>query len=211
MSWLSQWHGRRVHPRRVHLLAGVAARWLPAHASVLDVGCGDGLLAATLAELRPDLQITGAEIAPRPGCLVPVTGFDGARLPFPDGSFTAALLIDVLHHTTAPATLLREVARVTGDVVLLKDHLCDQWGAGATLRFMDEVANRRHGIALPFRYLRRAEWETLFAECGLEEARTDTLPELYPAPASWVFGRRLHFFTQLAHRAGSPHRLAPQP
>lgn len=198
MTWLDRYHASRVHTRRVRVLAETAARLLPPRFTVLDVGCGDGLLAATLARLRPDLSLTGVEIAPRAGCHIPVTAFDGRTLPFADGSFDATLIVDVLHHTTDPAVLFREATRVARTAVLLKDHLREGMASQATLRFMDEVGNRRHGVPLPFNYLNQAGWNRLFAECRLTVKETDPLRSLYPFPTRLVFGRGLHFFARLA-------------
>ena len=211
MNWSERWHASHVHPRRVRVLAETAARLLPPGLAVLDIGCGDGRLAATLAQLRPDLSVTGAEIAPRPHCAIPVVAFDGCRLPVADGSFGAALIVDVLHHTENPGVLLREAARVAHDLVLLKDHLREGFGASATLRFMDKISNRRHGIALPFNYLDQAAWARLFADCGLIVEQSDPVRRLYPFPASIVFGRRLHFFARLRRSAGLSARFSAQP
>ena len=164
---------------------------------LLDVGCGDGLFAATLSKLRPDLRIEGAEVLPRQGCRIPVVAFDGLNLPFPDRAFDACLLIDVLHHTVTPSALLRETARVGSGQVVVKDHLREGFAAGRCLRFMDGVGNRRHGVALPFNYLDSDEWRGLLAECGLAAVKRDRLGGLYPFPANLVFGRRLNFMALL--------------
>lgn len=201
MKWIDALHESRVHLRRTRVLAETAASMLPLDLRVLDVGCGDGLLAATLAKLRPDLRIEGAEVLPRASCLIPVVAFDGHTLPFPDATFDACLLIDVLHHTESPAALLGEAARVGSRRVLLKDHLREGFAAGPCLRFMDEVGNRRHGVALPYNYLNRAQWERAFDACGLSAVRRDPLGGLYPFPANLVFGRRLNFMALLQGRA----------
>jgi SAM-dependent methyltransferase len=197
MNWLENLHAARVHPRRIRVLAAAAARLLPPGAHVLDIGCGDGLMAATLAALRPDISIVGVEVAPRSGCHISVTAFDGRRVPFPDGSFDAVLLVDVLHHTVDPSVLLREAARVARQAVLLKDHARTGLGAGPTLRFMDGMGNRRHGVALPYNYLSPSAWTALFSACGLVVETRDPLPTLYPFPANLIFGRDLHFFARL--------------
>lgn len=197
MNLIEGIHDSRVHTRRTRVLAGAASLMLPPGLRILDVGCGDGLFASTLSRLRPDLEVAGAELAPRANCLIPAVAFDGEHLPFADGEFGACVLIDVLHHAAAPVALLREAARVGGGRVLLKDHNRTGLAAGPILRLMDKVGNRRHGVALPYTYLSPAEWERAFEECGLEVEQTDPLRRLYPFPASLVFGRRLHFMALL--------------
>jgi SAM-dependent methyltransferase len=197
MKWVDSLHESRVHQRRTRVLAEAASGMLPLGLRVLDVGCGDGLFAQKLLGLRPDLAIEGVEVLPRPGCRIPVVAFDGHRLPYPDSAFGACMLIDVLHHTLIPSVLLREAARVGSGTVLIKDHLREGFAAGPCLRFMDEVGNRRHGVALPFNHLDAGQWRQLLAECRLRTVRTDPLGSLYPFPGNVVFGRRLNFMSLL--------------
>ena len=112
-------HEKLVHQNRVRTLASAIATLLPADASALDVGCGDGELDRQLAELRPDLQIQGIDVLIREGARVPVRAFDGERLPDSDDSFDVVLLVDVLHHTPDPVVLLKE-ARTSGPSI--RDH-----------------------------------------------------------------------------------------
>ena len=210
MSLLGRLHSRHVHSRRVRVLAAGAARLLPPEAvSVLDVGCGDGRFALTLAGLRPGLQVRGVDPLVRPDAQIPVERGDGARLPLPDGACDVVLLIDVLHHTEDPAGVLREAARVARRCVIVKDHLLEGFAARATLRFMDEVGNRRHGVALPHNYLDAPAWRTAFAAAGLVPRETDPLPRLYPWPASLVFGRGLHFLARLEPARAASLKPAP--
>ena len=100
--------------------------------SVLDVGCGTGVLAARLADAG--YEVTG--IDPSDGMLEhlraraprvnAVTG-SGTSLPFSDGSFDVVLCVAVMHHIAAPADVRRtlgEMVRVakTGGRVLVWDH-----------------------------------------------------------------------------------------
>jgi len=48
MNLLEEIHGSYVHNRRVRVLARELSALLPANGQVLDVGCGDGLLAALM-------------------------------------------------------------------------------------------------------------------------------------------------------------------
>jgi len=202
MRWVDALHEIRVHQRRTRVLAEAASGLLPKNLRVLDVGCGDGLFAAKLSELRPDLKIQGVEVLPRKGCRIPVVAFDGRNLPFPSAGFDACLLIDVLHHTESPAALLAEASRVGFGLVLLKDHLKEGFAAGRCLRFMDVVGNRRHNVALPFNYLNSDQWSQVLSVCNLSAVKTDPLNELYPFPANLIFGRRLSFMALL--RANTP-------
>jgi SAM-dependent methyltransferase len=184
--------------RRLRVLAEALAPLLPDGGRVLDVGCGDGRLAARILDLRPRLLFEGVEVQPRPGTRIPVTGFDGRRVPFPDRAFDAALAVDTLHHARDADALLAECARVAVRVVV-KDHLRDPFLARPTLRFMDWVGNRRHGVSVPDDYWRRARWEDAFARAGLAVETFRTV-RIFPPPLTWVFDRGMHFVAALRTR-----------
>lgn len=208
VATLSRAHGALVHPRRVRVLADAIAPWLEQGAHVLDVGCGDGRVAALLLERRPDLSLRGIDVLARPGSAIETTRFDGARIPFPDAAFDAALLVDVLHHAEDAERLLGEAARVAPRCVVVKDHFRRGFAATAALRFMDWVGNRGHGVALPYRYLDEDEWRDLFVRLDLEvERRRDRLG-LYPQPFSRLFDRDLHFVARLRREGSGPPQRA---
>ena len=196
MGVIGRAHSGLVFGRRVQVLAREIADLLPA-GRVLDVGCGDGSIARAVMDRRPDVTIEGIDVLVRPETHIPVTGFDGATIPHGDASFDAVLFVDVLHHTDDATVLLREAARVAPAVVI-KDHLADGVLAGPTLRLMDWVGNAHHGVVLPYNYWRRARWEQAFAEVGLSPREWRTDLGLYPAPATWLFDRRLHVACRLA-------------
>lgn len=193
-------HERFVFGRRTRVLAGQIADFLPRGARVLDVGCGDGTIDRLLLRLRPDLTIEGVDVLLRPGTHIPVRRFDGVSIPCSDASFDVAMLVDVLHHTGDPTVLLREAARVAR-IIVIKDHLREGFLAGPTLRLMDWVGNAHHGVALPYNYWSQKQWSVTFGDLGLEPTRMTSSIGLYPWPASWIFGRRLHFVARL-ERAG---------
>lgn len=197
MTLLGRLHGGFVHNRRVTVLSKHIARLLPPDAHVLDVGCGDGAIAARLRALRPDIRIEGVDVLVRQHTAIPVRLFDGMRIPYDDASVDVVLMVDVLHHTDDPAVLLRESARVARLEVLVKDHLREGFGARVTLRGMDWVGNARHGVRLPYTYWSRAEWNKAFDQLGLAVRRWESALHLYPAPASWLFDRSLHFIAEL--------------
>jgi hypothetical protein len=61
---------------------------------------------------------------------------------------------------------------------------------------MDWVANRRHGIALPYNYWPRARWYEAFDALGVRVTFWNTELGLYK-PAGLLFGRGLHFIARL--------------
>lgn len=199
LSWIARSHRALVFGRRARVLADALAPLIPAEAhSVLDVGCGDGTIASLITERRPGLAIEGVEVIPRPACRIPCRAFDGAKLPFADQSLDVCLFVDVLHHTTDVTQLLREAARVSRSCVVLKDHLSENSFDHNTLKAMDWVGNRPHGVTLTYNYQSRDQWQKHFAACGLGAARLSTDLPLYPFPFSQIFGRKLHFVAQLA-------------
>jgi SAM-dependent methyltransferase len=164
---------------------------------VLDVGCGDGTIASLIAQVRPDISLRGVELMVRPGCKIECHSYDGVTLPYPNASFDVCLFVDVLHHTQDPAILLREAVRVTRSFVLLKDHLDESSLDDITLRFMDWVGNRPHGVALTYNYKSRKQWAEYFSQCGLKEESWSRNVPLYPWPFRLVAGRGLHFVSLL--------------
>ena len=141
-SVLQAAHARMVFGRRVRVLAECLSARIPPGSAVLDIGCGDGTIGNLLAERGSEVSIEGVEFAPRPQCRIPCRPFDGAVLPFADGSFDVCLFVDVLHHTDDPTILLREARRMTRRFVLIKDHLSENGFDFKTLQFMDWVGNR---------------------------------------------------------------------
>jgi SAM-dependent methyltransferase len=197
LTWIKQWHYAFVFQRRTLILAELLAGQLPQEASVLDVGCGDGMIGSLIQQQRPDISIQGVESRARPACKINCTVFDGMTLPFPDSSFDVCLFVDVLHHTNDPLVLLREAARVSRSFVLIKDHLNENLLDEVTLRLMDWIGNRPHGVVLTYNYQSRRQWTSYFANCGLVETNWTTKVPLYPAPRSWLVGRGLHFVALL--------------
>ncbi|HMG26189.1 MAG TPA: class I SAM-dependent methyltransferase [Acidimicrobiia bacterium] len=101
--------GQRVTARyaRADLYAEIAGR-LHDHDPILDVGCGEGALAAA----RPgviglDRSPTMLAAAPPPTALG-----DAVALPFPDACFGAVVTVNVLYHLPEPARAIEEARRV---------------------------------------------------------------------------------------------------
>jgi SAM-dependent methyltransferase len=164
---------------------------------VLDVGCGDGLLAMALLGARPDLRIEGVDVLVRVGTPIPVREFDGSQLPFGNGEFDVAMAIDVFHHAEDAEKLMREMKRVARGRLVIKDHLLHGIPSGLILKAMDWVGNSRHGVRLPFSYWTEAEWESAWDRCGIRPVSMLRHLDLYPFPLSPIFESDLHFVAAL--------------
>jgi len=193
MNLLERAHERYVYGRRIGRLSAILASLIPSGCSLLDVGCGDGKLAQSLLEKRSDLQIEGVDVRVREKTWVPVKSFDGTHLPYAAASFDAVMLVDVLHHMRDPLPLLRDALRVSHRWLVVKDHVLAGPAAAARLRFMDYVGNARHGVSLPYNYLRAGQWAALQHALNVKVTTEIADLHLYPWPVDYVFGADLHF------------------
>ena len=197
MSFLGRLHSNYVHSRRVTVLRDSLSELIPPNATVLDVGCGDGLVSRLIMDRRPDVELSGIDVMVRSETRIAVTEFDGSEIPFPDKSFDAVMFVDVLHHTNDPLILLREAKRVARKFILIKDHRRNGLLAGSTLRFMDWIGNAHHGVALPYNYWPHDRWRQGFTELDLKISDWNQSFQLYPPIANLAFGRSLHFIARL--------------
>lgn len=183
--------------RKVFALRDHLATLIPNGARVLDVGCGDGALAYSILQTRPDLEIRGIDVLIWNQTTIRIDQFDGHVIPYDDASVDVVMFINVLHHTEDPVGLLREATRVARRSILIKDHTCDGLFANWTLRFMDWVGNIGLGVPLPYEFWPQQRWVETFEMLGLKLTAWRSDLRLYPWPVTWIFDRSLHFVARL--------------
>ncbi|WPZ35790.1 class I SAM-dependent methyltransferase [Thalassobaculum sp. OXR-137] len=157
---------RHLPPRLAHHLGDVG--------TALDCGSGDGEIARRVADLVPTLSVVGVDVVLQPAPRIPVSPYDGRRLPFADDAFEAVTLIDVLHHCEDPAAPIREALRVASRKVVIKDHFWITRWDRTLLAVSDYLGNRAYGIALPYNFLRMEEWLSVFDAAGARLTSTET-------------------------------------
>lgn len=209
MNTLEKVHSGYVYGRRVITLVKALESLVLENAMILDMGCGDGLIACELTQRREDIKIYGADVLLRSRTFIPAVSFDGSQLPFRSEEFDMVMLIDVLHHTQDVSNILMEATRITKKYLVIKDHLSDRILAKPTLRFMDIVGNVRYGVKLPFNYLSKKEWLDLFQKSDLKIEQWNEDLALYPWWADWLFGKSLHFLASLQKKKNKNSPQAP--
>ena len=157
---------------------------------VLDVGCGPGALTAELARRTGEAAVSAVEPSASfatavrerlPG--VDVRRSAAEQLPFPDGTFDAALAQLVVHFMTDPVQGLREMSRVTRPGGTVAACVWDHAGGHGPLtafwtavRELDPAADDESGLA----GVREGHLAWLFAQAGLGQARATTLTVRVP-------------------------------
>jgi len=189
--------------QRLNIVRQISAL-LPDHrATVLDVGCGNGLFAHDLMRIKPRLSILGAETKPQAMCRIQQCGYDGKTLPFRDKQFDYVLLINVLHHADDPAMVLSEAARVALHGVVIKDHYANSRLDFYTLVAMEKIGNAFVDISQPYNFLSENQWSTLFERVGLRIQDLRKRFVCYNTIVDLVFGRNLHFVARVAPQIGT--------
>lgn len=198
---LKQLHHRFIFVRRVKILSRELAAFInPDIKTILDIGCGDGTISKLMQDRNPGVKIFGIDVMARPHSEIPFKLYDGKHIPFADNSFDGCMLVDVLHHLPrgkAIKELLTEVKRVSCKYILIKDHQYKTRFDFKTLKFMDDIGNKPHGIRVEYNYLKENEWEGIFNDLGLTIIKRKTKIPLYAFPFNLFFGRKLHFISIL--------------
>jgi ubiquinone/menaquinone biosynthesis C-methylase UbiE len=196
-------HYHSIFHRRLEALTSIIAPLLPS-GPILDVGSGSGMIGKKLMAMRPDLQIVGIDVHLRPDPLIEIKAYDGKQIPYEDNTFSAVLLIDVLHHTDNFLPLLEECLRVSSDNVLIKDHFYSNSMEWAILSFLDWIGNKPYGVRLPYNYLMRNEWQKGLECVGAKEKqRLESIPGMYPFPFQKFLGQRIQFLSQIESTANN--------
>lgn len=154
---------------------------IPGKSRILDLGGGWGFYAEPLKKRGHEHLILDVV---QPGYQkAPVVLYDGIKIPFPDQSFDAAILVTMLHHVDDPKALLGEVYRVTRKrVVVIEDIYHHGIGLFWTI-CRDRILNVEF-MEHPHQFRKHEEWITLFKD---QRFRVVDFEEIY----TWLSGFRI--------------------
>jgi ubiquinone/menaquinone biosynthesis C-methylase UbiE len=134
--------------------------WAQASRTALDVATGGGHVARRFREAG--LEVVSLDPAPgmEPDVIAPAE-----QLPFENGSFDVVACRVAAHHFEDVGAAVREMARVSRDLVLVSDNL-----------FVDDESEEADLVrdASHVRNYTEAEWRSFFDEAGLEVEQVHT-------------------------------------
>jgi SAM-dependent methyltransferase len=196
-QFLFDQHQRHVAAPRARRLHESLAAHVGRVDSLLDVGCGDGMIAKRLAEAAGAKRVVGVDVQLRPSCEIEVQGYDGRVLPFEDRSFDAVILVDVLHHCSEPLAVLREIMRVARRMVVIKDHFAFGPVSRQLLYWMDLVGNAQAEVFSPGTYFAPRDWVSMIDQAGGRIAGLDWPLAVHELPWRAVVRPELHFTAKI--------------
>lgn len=146
---------------------------------ILDLGCGNGVIASYLGENLKN-KITGCDIKnhlikPMPFILIK----EKKKLPLEDKSYDVVMINDVLHHTqeSEQYKLLNEALRIGKKVLVFEDRPTMMG------KLFDFMLNKLHysDLKTPLTFKNETEWLKIFkklkAKCKIIQVSS---PSLYP-------------------------------
>lgn len=143
---------------------------------VLDIGAGTGIIAKQIAD-KLNVKVTLVDVVDKRKVDLPLTLYDGRRLPFESKTFDVALLIFVLHHAEDPTVVLAEAKRVARDKIIVYEDII-------TRNPFDMIDSFIHGFAFnkawklknEATFKSEAEWRTIFKKLNLKIVKVYPLP-----------------------------------
>lgn len=151
---------------------------LPYEFLALDFGAGDGWFASQICNFCPGARIRAIDVQERSKThydVEIVTSNEASKIA--DRSVDLVYSVDVLHHCDDPVRALSNLARVSKNYLLIKDHVAFSATDHLALGVLDEIGNRRFGIPSNYQYQENWRWESMLLGMGWE-----IVSKIWPAP-----------------------------
>lgn len=150
---------------RARLMLTVYRNWITAGDSVLDIGCGTGVVAKILMN-HLSIKITGCDIKNYLFLHIPFIKIKNNKLPIKSNSYNIAMLNDVLHHVDKQRQfeILKEAIRVAKKVLIFEAE------PTFTAKLTDILLNKYHygDLDTPLTFRSLNDWKDLFKKLSLE-------------------------------------------
>jgi SAM-dependent methyltransferase len=186
-------HRKAVTAPRAKRITDAFVQLAGAAKSLLDVGAGDGAIAAEVAQRIGAERVTGVDVLVRPVTVIEVLSYDGERLPFEDESFEVVTISDVLHHCAKPNDVLRECLRVARRCVVVKDHFRFGPLSNALLLALDVVGNAEAGVLVRGTYFSPNQWIEMVRDVGGRIGALEWPMQIHATPLRYVTRDELQF------------------
>lgn len=209
--------------RRRVLERAIAPLGLPAHAHILDAGCGSG---RNMVDLARHGTVTGVELSPTSVALArereagEVLEGSVMDMPFDDATFDLTVSLDVIEHLTDDVGALRELRRITkpgGALLVTAPAYQWLWSGHDEINHHRRRYNRRTLLAAAegagWRLERSTHFNSLLLPVAialralerLSPSTTKSSLDLWvpPAPLNWALRQPLHLEAAVIGRGGS--------
>ena len=150
---------------RARLIASNYANWIKESDKVLDIGCGNCVVAKEIRE-KFNCEITGYDVIEYKNETDIVTVVAN-KLPFKGKKFDIGMLNDVLHHCSSKeeqVELLKESKKVAKEILVF------ELKSNINAKFFDFFLNKIHyaDMKISFNYRTKEEWVNLFKNLGFK-------------------------------------------
>ena len=155
----------------------------------LNVGSGHGFfsqIARTAGIVMTSLDVAVPDEAVD---RADVVLYDGAAMPFADGSYDVSIAMYVLHHTPSPEALLQEMRRVSRKRIVLVEELYRHQPGKIRLAVLDFLVNTRAGLKSKIHwssYLNAARLLKAAEQGGWKLVYSDSTPKAGFDEVLWV-------------------------
>ena len=158
---------------------GLVADHIEDRQRVLDLGAGTGWVGKRLIE-RKESDVSLVDVIDCNETDLPLTVYDGKKIPFGDKTFDIVTFVVVLHHAVKQEEILTEAARVARRKTILVEDTPKNVLEHCIDRACDAVTSFEHGFYNPASYRNVMQWRSVFKKLRLPLIHEHTIKPFFP-------------------------------